>query len=169
MKRLTSTWICLLILATAIHVVSAKGVTTKIIITGAGLQSPIEIRDPDVLKNFNVWSGPGTFTNGVEGTEGFIVDWASGAVTNQPSALRTFAVSFYVKYFNRPLSEQTDRLVYVVTYAIDPATGKDYVYLPGNSDESYKLNSSTILRGREGQWFRANVAWQKAFASVAPR
>src|SRR3954469_12949875 len=61
-----------------------QGTTTKVMITSAELQSPIEISDPDVLKNFNVWSGPGTFSNDVEGNEGFIVDWASGVVTERP-------------------------------------------------------------------------------------
>lgn len=56
---------CLLVVSSATVLVVAKGATTKITITGAGLQSPIEISDPDVLKNFSVWSGPGTFANHV--------------------------------------------------------------------------------------------------------
>lgn len=169
MKPAISIAFGLLVVFSATAIVFAKGETTRITITGAGLQGPVEISDPRVLKNFNVWSGPGTFAGDVESTEGFIVDWASGVVTNRPSGLRTFALSFYVRYANRPFSEQTDQLAYIVSYAVDPATGDGYVYLPGRSDEPYRLNTRAIYRGREGNWFRANAAWQAAFSDVADR
>lgn len=169
MKRVVSAAFCVLVVLSATASVFAKGATTRITITGVGLQNQIEIRDPAVLKHFNVWSGPGTYANGVEGTEGFIIDWASGAVTDRPTGLRTFQVSFYVRYANRPFSEQTDQLAYIVSYAVDPVTGQGYVYLPGRSDESYRLNTKAIHRGREGRWFRANAAWQTAFSTVVHR
>jgi len=165
MKRVVSAAFCVLVILSATALVLAKGPTTKIRITGAGL-TPVEINDPEVLKNFNVWSGPGTFANDVEGTEGFIVDWASGAVADRPNRLRTFELSFYVRDANRPFSEQTDQLAYIVSYAVDPVTGHGYVYLPGKSDEPYRLNTKAIYRGREGNWFRANAAWQAAFRNV---
>ena len=120
MKRVISAAFCLFAILSATALVFAKGATTKIAITGAGLQSPVEISDPDVLKNFNIWSGPGTFANDVEGTEGFIVDWASGAVTDRPNGLRTFELSFYVRYANRPFSERPDQLAYIVWSALIP-------------------------------------------------
>lgn len=76
MKQLIFAAFCLLAILSATALVSAKRATTRITITDGGLQSPVEISDPDVLANFNVWSGPGTFANDVEGTEGFIIDWA---------------------------------------------------------------------------------------------
>jgi hypothetical protein len=166
MKRVFFAAFCLLVIFSTTTLVFAKGATTKITITGAGLRSPVEISDREVLKKFNVWSGPGTFANGVEGTEGFIVDWAFGAVTDRPNVLRTFELSFYVRYANRPFNEQTDQLAYIVSYAVDPLSGQGYVYLPGKSDEPYRLNTRAIHRGREGTWFRANAAWQTAFRSV---
>jgi hypothetical protein len=169
MRRAISASFGVLIVFSATLLVLAKGTTTKITITGADLQSPIEISDPEVLKDFNVWSGPGTFVNGVEGKEGFIVDWASGAVTERPTGLRDFELSFYVRYANRPFGEQTDQLAYIVLYSVDPATGQGYVYLPGNADERYRLNTKTIYRGREGNWFRATPAWQSVFRSVVRR
>jgi hypothetical protein len=39
----------------------AKEETTKIAISGADLTSPIAITDPVILRQFNVWSGAGTF------------------------------------------------------------------------------------------------------------
>jgi hypothetical protein len=163
MKRGIAAVFGVLIIFSATILVFAKGSTTKITITSAELQRPIEITDPEILKNFNVWSGPGTFANDVEGSEGFIVDWASGAVSFRPTGLRTFELSFYVRYANRPFAEQSDQLAYIVSYAVDPASGQGYVYLPGKADEPYGLNTKAIYRGREGNWFRANAAWQSAF------
>jgi len=166
MKRVVSAFFCLLIVCAATAVVFAKGTTTRITITGVQLQNPIEISDPAILKNFNVWSGAGTFLNGREGSEGFIVDWASGVVADPPIQLRTFKVSFYVRYANRPFNEQTDQLAYIVSYAVDSETGQGYVYLPGKSDEFYGLNTKAIHRGREGNWFLASAAWQSAFKNA---
>jgi hypothetical protein len=80
MKRMISAAFCLLVIFSVTAIVFAKGTTTRTTITGGGLQSPVEISDPQVLKDFNVWSGPGTFANDVEGTEGFIIDRASGVL-----------------------------------------------------------------------------------------
>jgi hypothetical protein len=169
MKPVISASFCLLIVVSATTLVFAKGTTTKITVTGAELQKPIEISDPAILKSFNVWSGPGTYVNGVEGKEGLIIDWASGVVTARPSGLRDFEVSFYVRYANRPFGEQTDQLAYIVLYSVDPVTGQGYVYLPGKADERYRLNTKAIYRGCEGNWFRATPAWQSVFRSVVRR
>jgi len=166
MKRAISALFCLALVFSATVLVFAKGTTTKVTIAGAGLPTPIEINDLKILENFNVWSGPGTRVNGVEGREGFIVDWASGAVSDRPDALREFEVSFYVRYANRRFEDQTDQLAYVVFYSVDPTTGQGYVYLPGRGHAHYVLNTRAILRGREGKWFRATAAWQRAFENA---
>ena len=159
MKRVM---IVLFVLLGATTFVAAKGVTTKIKITSAQLQTPVEITDPTIVRHFIVWSGPGTFFNGVEGTEGFIIDWRSGVLQDRPNGLNSYEVSFYVKYANRPASEQEDQLAYKVSYAIDPSSGAGYVYLPGEGDEPYRLNTRAIFHGREGNWFHATAAWQSA-------
>lgn len=63
----------LAVLAGATSVI-AKGVTTRIEMIGGQLSKPISIADTRMLDAFNVWSGPGTSMNGVEGTTGFIID-----------------------------------------------------------------------------------------------
>lgn len=135
---------------------SAKGATVKITIKGDGLTTPIEITDP-IIKNFEVWAGPGTYVNGIEGTEGFIIDWARGVVAKRPDGLRHYEVSFYAERL------QAERLVYVVSYDFDPSTEQGYIYLPGKGDEWYRLNVSAIRRGSglNGHWFRATSAWEK--------
>lgn len=166
MKRAISAFFCLVLAFSATILVFAKGTTTRITIAGAGLQSPIEINDPKILENFNVWSGPGTRVNGVEGKEGFIVDWNSGVVTERPLGLREFEVSFYVRYAHRRFADQTDQLAYVVLYSVDPVSGQGYVYLPGRGHAHYVLNTRSILRGREGNWLRATAAWQSVVKNV---
>jgi hypothetical protein len=54
MKRMISAAFCLLVIFSVTAIVFAKGTTTRITITGGGLQSAVEISDPQVLKDFNV-------------------------------------------------------------------------------------------------------------------
>ena len=134
---------------------SAKGIPSRITIDGGNLTSPIQIDDPKIVASFNVWAGPGTRSGGVEETDGFIIDWSSGAVAAPRPDLRRYAVSFFVWDRNRMI----ERMVYIVSYTYDPSTQQGYVYLPGKGDKEYALNASTIHRRREGNWFLATAAW----------
>ena len=93
---IASSLIVSLLLATSL---AAKGATTKITIRDTASGRSIDITDKSVLQGFNVWAGPGTFVNGVEGTQGFIIDWSSGIVVQRPS-LRRYEVRFYVHSSN---------------------------------------------------------------------
>ena len=156
-------------------VISAKGETTKITISGANLTNPIEITDANIVRQFQVWTGPGTRVcrggrgNCVEGTEGFIVDWLAGAVAERPSELQHYEVSFYVTDARADGQTGPERRAYVVSYEYDPVSSQGYVYLPGKDDQWYPLNSTSIYRGREGNWFRATRAWQDAVAPLVAR
>ena len=147
---------------------SAKGLTSKITIAGHNLPSPVEITDANIVKQFQVWSGPGTTVcvggrgNCIEGTEGFIVDWSSGAVVQKPSGLQHYEVSFYAIDARVPGQPGPEHLAYVVSYEYDAAASQGYVYLPGQGEQWYPLNSASIYRGREGKWFHATHAWQDA-------
>ncbi len=140
----------------------AKGVTTRVVITASSLPAPIELSDPNLLDDFNVWAGPGVEVDGIEQSQGFIIDWQTGAIAERPAGLPRYQVFFYVKYKNRPLASQPEQLAYIVSYESDSDAGSGYVYLPGRSDEAYTLNTRSIFRGREGQWFRATAAWHQA-------
>lgn len=152
--------ILLLALGTSL---SAKGATTKILISGANLATPIEIVDATVVQPFQVWAGPGVFHGqpGVttEETEGFIIDWPSGAVAERPRGLQHFQVSFYVTD-KRFAIARPEELAYVVFYDYNPGSEHDYVYLPSAGDQWYEMNVRNISHGREGNWFRATAAWQ---------
>jgi hypothetical protein len=145
----------------------AKGPTSRIVLAGAGLPHPVEITDPALLKDFQVWSGPGTVScvqeKCVEGTTGFIIDWSSGPVSDRPAGLPRYEVSFYATDRRAPHAE---RLVYVVSYEYDASSSRGYVYLPGKDDPQYALNTRSIHRGREGKWFRATAAWDEVVRGV---
>jgi hypothetical protein len=128
----------------------AKGKTVKITIKGADLKTPIEISDPKILANFQVWAGPGTST---PDRQSLIIDWSQGPVRKPPEALHRYQVSFHV--------DLNDQTVYVVYYAFSPAEERGYVYLPGESDKSARLNVHSIFRGVEGKWFRAWSTWER--------
>jgi hypothetical protein len=135
----------------------AKGATTKIMIEGADLAEPLEITDRKVLANFNVWTGPGTFSTQPgfnANAPSFIIDWSEGPVTELPQALRKYQVSFYAD------ERSKERAIYVVYYAVSPGSQQGYVYLPGKSDDWWRLNVSSISRGVEGEWFHAWSTWE---------
>jgi hypothetical protein len=160
-RLLLATLLTFLLLGTATRLF-AKGETVKITITGFDLRAPIEIADPQVLRRFNVWAGPGTGSTEPgfnPNVPSFVVDWSYGSVSNVPDRLTSYEVSFYAKL-------PSERLVYVVYYMYDPSARRGYVYLPGKDDEFYRLNISTIYHGVEGHWFRAWSAWDDVAAPL---
>jgi hypothetical protein len=141
--------------------VAAKGLTTKVILRDTSSNKSVTITDAAVLKDFSVWSGPGTFSNGVEGTRGFIIDWPAGFARDRPDKLRRYEVEFFAAPFGNASDE---RLVYIVFYEIDPSTNRAFVYLPGNGDTQAGLNMRSILHGHglEGHWFKPTDGWRNA-------
>jgi len=134
--------------------VFAKSDLSKITIQGGDLKTPIAITDPKTLATFDIWSGPGTsgwISTSRKEADKLVIDWSYG-VAKQPQGLQRYQVSFYAKW-------PAERVIYVVFYEYDPATEHGYIYLPGKSDEWYRLNVSTIFRGAEGYWFRAGSRW----------
>jgi hypothetical protein len=154
MKRMFALPMMLLVLASPARLF-AKGETTKITIQGADLQTPICVTDRKILAKIHVWSGPGTGSSRPgfnPNAPSFIVDWSQGPTAEPPKGLPHYEVLFYADL-------ATERLIYVVSYAFDAATGHGYVYLPGRSDKNYRLNVGTIFRGVEGTWFRSWNQW----------
>jgi hypothetical protein len=154
MKRIAALSVVFLLLGNPAHLF-AKAPTLKIVIQGADLATPIEIRDRKVLANFEVWSGKGTYSNepGFDpSTPRFIIDWSRGPTAEPSKALPRYEILFYA---DRP----NERLVYAVSYAFDAVTGEGYVYLPGKNDENYELNVHTIIRRVEGERFHSWVKW----------
>jgi hypothetical protein len=154
MRRIFPALLALLLLANPARLF-AKGETSKITIQGADLKTPIQITDRKVLANIHVGSGPGTSSSqpGFDlNAPSFIVDSSQGPTAEPPQGLPHYEVLFYADV-------PDERLVYVVSYAFDAATGHGYVYLPGRKDKNYRLNVGTIFHGAEGKWFHAGSKW----------
>ena len=111
-----------LVLVSAATAVSAKGLTTRISLRDATLQTSIDITDRSVLRAFNVWAGPGTYANGVEGKTGFIIDWPAGIARDRPRDLAKYEVTFYVQYRGRSAE---DWCTVVFTTSINPRHDPD--------------------------------------------
>jgi len=141
---------------------AAKAPTVRITITGPDQSAPIEIIEPGAGA-FSVWAGPGVYVNGAPQTSGFIADWQKGPKPEPSATLRRYRIAFYTgcKPSETDLCRVAEpQLSYVVLYAYDAATGQAYVYLPGRGEPWYEVNTRSILRSVEGNWFLASSEWQ---------
>jgi hypothetical protein len=64
---------------------------------------------------------------------------------------------YQVSLYSKELSE---RPIYVVYYAVARGSEPGYVYLLGKSEEWWRLNVTSIVRGVEGKWFHAWSTWE---------
>jgi hypothetical protein len=120
----------------------AKAATTKIIISGPDLPTPLEITDDQILNLSNVWSGQ-------------FLDNSHGHPEKRPERL-PYELSFYVK-----LGEDDLRLMYVAYYYPEPSAKQGQIYLPGHREPWYYLNTGAIVReGQDGRWNYASSAWE---------
>jgi len=136
-------------------IMSAKGDLVKITIKGADPSTPIEITSPEIGV-FNIWAGPGVRVNGVEQTEGFIIDWSKGTTAQRQDP--DYEVSFYegCRTITEYCHTTEPSIVYKVFY-----NKEGFVYLPGKDDETFKFNHA-MYHGHnlEGNWFQATTAWK---------
>lgn len=153
----TFTAVAILVAISAIPVaLAAKEKTVKITVSGGNLATAIEIIDPKIVDNFNVWTGPGTSSNEAEG---FIVQWSRGAIAEPPNRLQQYQVSFYT-------ARSAERPFYVVSYCYDPSLRRGFVHFPGFIEKWYPQDVGTIFRGVEGNWFFSRTVWDAAIGPL---
>jgi hypothetical protein len=70
--------------------------------------------------------------------------YGTGMTSEPAHGLPRYKVSFWA-------NESQEKLVYVVYYEFDSATKQGYVYLPGEDDAAYLLDTGSILRDVEGK------------------
>ena len=135
----------LMALIAAAASLEAKGATAKLAIAGPSLRQPVEVVEPRLLAESNVFAG------------GFI-----GPTIPPPAAgLARYTVSFYVQAPD--WMKESARVAYVVHYATDASSGEGFIYLPGRGEPGYATNVGTIERvGDDGKWHRAPKAWTAA-------
>ena len=73
-----------LVIVAAVPLAYGKGPVDLILISGGGLNQPIEITDPAALNAFNPWIGQ-------------FADWKHRPLTDAPCYRRSFEVMFYLK------------------------------------------------------------------------
>ena len=137
-------------------VVSAygKGPVDLILISGGGLNQPIEITDPASLHTFDPWIGQ-------------FADWKAKPLVDAPCYRRSFEVMFYMKWPGRNSSfDRGDlKMIYATRYCWTGEAG--YVYLPGPDEPLYGGNGGTIIRGdADGKWHPATPAWDSLLSSA---
>ena len=121
----------------------AKAPTVKIMISGGGLKSAIEVTDARILDISNVWSGQ-------------FLDRSRGTAKEPPRGFQRYEVSFYIK-----IADNDVRKRYVLFYYLDPAGEPGYIYLPGKGETWYSLNVGAILRDeQDGKWNYASPVWE---------
>ena len=123
-------FIFLLLVPLMVH---SKGKTTRIEISGPGLDRILIIQAPEIVDKFHIWGGPGTHmkVRGVpmppvhldpDKSEGRFIDWPRG-IAEQPSESPKYEVSFYCES-----ADEADRFCYGTIYTMDETSG--YIYLP---------------------------------------
>ena len=140
----------------------AKGETVKIVIHGDSLSSPIEITNPEIVSQFNIWNGPGVSTRGPDGvphppayldpdkTAGRFIDWPLGIATDLPPKMQRLEVTFFIAGRKTPIHDGK----YWFAYEIDTENQRGYIYLP-------RWRGSYISHGVEGNWFYASERWDE--------
>ena len=139
----------------------------KISIGGDGIATPLEVTDPAVIGNFNIWNGPSVVIH-VQGArlppthldpnvrDGRFVDWPRGIAVQQPIGLKRQEVTFHIGGGGRPVR------TYVVAYEYDPVAKQGYIYLP-------QWTNDLIAHGVEGNWLYATRRWDELIAPLIER
>jgi hypothetical protein len=144
----------------------AKGSTTRIEIA-RGKHALVTLTGEDSAGQFTIWSGPGTMAGPEEGpremttSSADFADWPGGVI-QPPRGLRVYKVRFYCAA--RGDSERAtvpSNQCYGVRYGIDPDTGQGFIQIPSADDKEFPLNTQSILRGVEGNWYRSSPRWEE--------
>jgi hypothetical protein len=133
----------------------SKGSPDRIVITGGGLERPIEIVDRKTLKSFDPWTGQ-------------FVDWTQAPVAEPRDQNQCYEVRFYMKWEGRHSAYDRGnlKLIYTVQYCAGRNGESGSVYLPGK-DDKYSVNAGTIWRkDDDGKWHRTSHEWDQLINRV---
>lgn len=118
-----------------------------ILISGGQLKRPVEIIDPELLKEFDPWTGA-------------FVDW------DRPVAGGRLGWEYEILYFKGGIESATpyDRdgftMIYGLRYCIDEDGGPGSVHLAGRNDKFGPENVRMVWDGTyAGTWHRSTEAW----------
>ena len=141
----TAAWDALL--SNAVAVREEQAAPDMILISGGKLAHPVEITDPEMLKNLDPWTAP-------------FVDWEN------PLSGGRLGWEYEIQYFKRDLDPATpyDRdgmtMIYGFRYCLDEDGGPGSVHLAGRNDKFGPENVRTVWDGTyAGRWSRSTAAW----------
>jgi len=131
-----------------------QAVPDMILISGGELQHSVKITDPELISNFDPWTGP-------------FVDW------DKPAAMGHCSWEYEVTYFQQGTKSTSDydkgdqRMIYGLRYCLGDAGEPGYVHLAGRTDKFWPENVHMIWDGTQaGKWHPSTMAW-KAFIERA--
>jgi hypothetical protein len=118
-----------------------------ILVSGGELKHPVEITDPELLREFDPWRAA-------------FVDW------DHPVSGGRLGWEYEILYFKRAISSVTpyDRdgltMIYGLRYCIDEDGGPGSVHLAGRNDKFGPENVRMVWDGTyAGRWSRSTAAW----------
>ena len=127
-----------------------RATSDLLLIRGGPLQRPIDVTDPDQLRNFDPWTGS-------------FVNW------NEPAAMGHCTWEYEVAYFKRGIEPATPydkgdlRMIYGLRYCFGDDGEPDYVHLAGQTDKFWPENVHIGWNGTPaGKWHPSTLSW-KAF------
>jgi hypothetical protein len=138
-------------------VAMGNAVTVRIAIAGVASTNGVAVTDRNLLDRSNVYAG--LFLGPVT-TDSIDPAWPRYVITlvvEPRTPMPALAPTGVFKH-------------YVMHYAIDPATGQGFIYLPGRGEDGYRLNIGLIIRdGDDGRWHRAEPTWAGLLNGYLPR
>ncbi len=141
----TAAWDALM--SNAVAVRDEQSVPDMIRISGGKLTHPIEITDPEILRNLDPWTAS-------------FVDW------EHPLSGGRLGWEYEIRYFKRGVQPSTryDRdgltMIYGLRYCLDEEGGPGSVHLAGRNDKFGPENVRTVWDGTyAGKWSRSTAAW----------
>ena len=124
----------------------AKGSPDKITIWSPSLTKPIEITDPETLKEFDPWSGQ-------------FLDRSLSPIVEEPQIEQTYYVFFYFRDRDGEFRE-----FYTFQYAPNSAGRRGFIYLPREGEPWRLMNSQTIARANG--WHYTSEEWDMLMQSL---
>lgn len=141
----TQAWNALL--SDAVATSDQQRTVDMILISGGELKHPVEVTDPELLRNLDPWTGS-------------FVDW------EQPAGGGCRSWEYEVLYFKRAIDQTTPydmedlHMIYGLRYCIDEDGGPGSVHLAGRNDKFGPENVKMVWDGTyAGKWHRSTAAW----------
>jgi hypothetical protein len=127
-----------------------------ILISGGELKHPVEVTDPELLTEFNPWTGA-------------FVDW------DRPVSGGRLGWEYEILYFKRgigiepttPYDRDGLTMIYGLRYCVDEDGGPGSVHLAGRNDQFGSENVRMVWEGTyAGRWNRSTPSWKTFIEST---